>query len=162
MQMMYTDTAKRIKGVFTWIRIELRSGSNLFHFCWKHRGLEYICLHESWTHSGLSSFHFSLRIEHSIRNEMSIRIHVNFGQDFILEWNSEIDVHYSRQEDFFCKIKSFIHVLEWIRAKIAETITGSVHKGCVSGYIFHTFSTKFLNFTTFKTYFREFRVFWQI
>ena len=35
------------------------------------RGLDYICLHES----GLSSFHFSF----SIRNEMSILIHVNLG-----------------------------------------------------------------------------------
>ena len=30
-----------------------------------------------------------------------------------------------------------------------------------SGWIFHTFSTKFLNFTTFKMYFQEFRVSWQ-
>ncbi len=50
---------------------------------------------------------------------MSIRIHVNLGQDFILE----------------CfRIESFIHVLKCVSAKIAETIRGSVHK---SGMIFN-------------------------
>ena len=81
------------------------------------------------THSGLSSFHFSFRIEHSIQNDMSIRIHVNFGT--ISSWNetwSEIDVYDGQNEDFFCKIESFIHVLKCISAKIAETIRGSVHK----------------------------------
>ena len=34
-------------GVFTWIRIEFQSGSNSFRFCWDHRGMNYICLHES-------------------------------------------------------------------------------------------------------------------
>ena len=77
---------------FTWIRIEFQSGSNSFRFCWDHRGLNYICLHESgWvaTHSGSSSFHFSFRIEHSIRNEISIRNHVNLDRNFTLERNSE-------------------------------------------------------------------------
>ena len=34
----------------------------------------------------MSSFRFSFRIKILIRNEMSIRHHVNKGQDFILEW----------------------------------------------------------------------------
>ena len=66
---------------------------------------------------------------------MSIRIHVNFGQDsFWNETRNEIDVHYARNKDFFCKIESFIHVRKCISAKIAETIRGSVHK---SGMIFN-------------------------
>ena len=41
--------------------------------CWHESGLIFT------THSGLSSFHFSLRIEHSrlIRNEILVRYHVN-------------------------------------------------------------------------------------
>ena len=39
--------SKNTKGVFTWIRIEFQSGSNSFRFSWDHRGLNYICLHES-------------------------------------------------------------------------------------------------------------------
>ena len=52
------------------------------------------------THSGSSSFHFSFRIEHWIRNEMPIRNHVQTWIEISLlnETRNEIDVHYGRNK----------------------------------------------------------------
>ena len=42
----------------------------------------FVYMNPDWvaTHSGSSTFHFSFQIEHSIRNEMSIRNHVNLDR----------------------------------------------------------------------------------
>ncbi len=39
-----------------------------------------------------------------------------------------MDVHCGRNEIFFCKIESFIHVLKCVSAKITEAIRGSVYE----------------------------------
>ena len=103
---------------------ELQSGSNSFHFCWDHRGLNYICLHES----GLSC------------NSFRIEFIPFFIPDWTLdpEWNVDSESYkpgskfHSRMKigmkstfivaeiKIVCKMGSFIHVFRCISAKIVR------------------------------------------
>ena len=109
-------------GVFTWIRIEFQSGSNSFRFCWDHRGLNYICLHES----GLSC------------NSFRIEFISFFIPDWTLDpkWNVDSGscklgskfyswMKFGMKSTFImaeikivCKMGSFIHVSKCISGKI--------------------------------------------
>ena len=118
--------------MFTWIRIEFQSGSNSFRFCWDHRGLNYICLHES----GLSC------------NSFRIEFIPFFIPDWTLdpEWNVDSEscklgskfhswMKLGMKSTFImaeikivCKMGSFIHVFRCISAKIARKLRLLVHE----------------------------------
>ena len=117
--------------MFTWIRIEFQSGSNSFRFCWDHRGLNYICLHES----GLSC------------NSFRIEFIPFFIPYWTLdpEWNVDSEswklgkfhswMKLGMKSTFImakikivCKMGSFIHVFKSISAKITEKIRLLVHE----------------------------------
>ena len=100
----YTVIRARFKGAFTWIRIEFQSGSNSFRFSWDHRGLNYICLHES----GLSCNSFRIKFIHFSCNSW---MKLGMKSTFIV---AEIKI--------VCKLGSFIHVFRCISAKITGKI----------------------------------------
>ena len=112
--------------------VEFQSGLNSFRFCWDHRGVNYICLHESRLSCNsfrIEFIHFSFRIEHSIRNEMSIRNHANLDRNFPSWMKLGMKSTFIMAEiKIVCKMGSFIHVFKCISAKITGKIRLSVHE----------------------------------
>ena len=105
------------KGVFTWIRIEFQSGSNSFRFCWDHKELNYICLHES----GLSC--------NSIR--------IGFIPFFIPDWTLDPEWNVDSES---CKLGSKFHSSMKLGMK-STFIMAEIKIVCKMGSFVHVFKS---------------------
>ena len=113
-------------------RIEFQYASNSFRFCWDHRRLNYICLHES----GLSCNSFRIEFisffipdwtldpEWNVDSE-SCKLGSKFHSWMKLRMKSTFIM---AEIKIVCKMGSFIHVYKCISAKVTGKIRLLVHE----------------------------------